>query len=170
MNKLAAVAIIVASLPTSAMAAAFCLSVPGSAPQCIYADGTECARQAGRQNGHSIWSGSCALPFCADFRVCNRFSAAFDLDPDGRLRLLPPPQGRNEHQNGPDSVPHAHSLSAQALIAIESTEERIDQRIQSWRPAVIWSKVSGLATAAPAAADVSSTCGTARTHFYTSQS
>lgn len=34
-----------------AVAAPFCLVIPLGSPQCIYYDGAQCARDAGRQNG-----------------------------------------------------------------------------------------------------------------------
>ena len=36
--------------PAVGMAAPFCLALPPGTPQCIYYDGAECAREAGRQN------------------------------------------------------------------------------------------------------------------------
>ena len=51
MSKLAAAAIILVSTSLSAMAAPFCLTIPGAAPQCGYVDGNECQADAARQNG-----------------------------------------------------------------------------------------------------------------------
>jgi len=38
-------------MPVSAFAAPFCMNIPGTASQCIYVDGAQCARDAARQNG-----------------------------------------------------------------------------------------------------------------------
>jgi hypothetical protein len=51
MRKLAVAAALLASTSWSAMAAPFCLAVPGGTPQCIYVDGNQCQVQANRQNG-----------------------------------------------------------------------------------------------------------------------
>lgn len=51
MSKLAVAAILLASTTLSAVAAPFCLEVPGGTPQCIYVDGNECQTEANRQNG-----------------------------------------------------------------------------------------------------------------------
>ncbi len=51
MIKIVAAAAIVLASPIAAIAAPFCLVIPNAAPQCMYYDGTDCARDAGRQNG-----------------------------------------------------------------------------------------------------------------------
>jgi hypothetical protein len=51
MRKLAVAAALLVSTSLSAMAAPFCLAMPGGALQCIYADGNECQADANRQNG-----------------------------------------------------------------------------------------------------------------------
>jgi hypothetical protein len=51
MSKLAVAAAMLVSTSLSAMAAPFCLVVPGGTPQCIYVDGNECRVEATRQNG-----------------------------------------------------------------------------------------------------------------------
>jgi hypothetical protein len=51
MSKLAVVAALLVSTSFSAMAAPFCLEVPGGVPQCIYVDGNQCSTEANRQNG-----------------------------------------------------------------------------------------------------------------------
>ncbi len=54
MNKLAVAAALLVSTSLSAMAAPFCLEIPGGTPQCIYVDGNECQVQANRQNGACV--------------------------------------------------------------------------------------------------------------------
>jgi hypothetical protein len=54
MRKLVAAAIILGSTSLSAMAAPFCLAITGAAPQCMYADGNDCQRDANRQNGACV--------------------------------------------------------------------------------------------------------------------
>jgi hypothetical protein len=54
MSKLAVVAALLVGTSCSAMAAPFCLSVPGAAPQCMYVDGNECQADANRQNGACV--------------------------------------------------------------------------------------------------------------------
>ena len=51
MIKIVTVAALFLASPLGAMAAPFCLTMPASAPQCIYYDGAQCAHDAGRQNG-----------------------------------------------------------------------------------------------------------------------
>jgi hypothetical protein len=51
MKKLAAAAVILVSTSLSAMAAPFCLAIPGAAPQCMYVDGNQCQADALRQSG-----------------------------------------------------------------------------------------------------------------------
>jgi hypothetical protein len=54
MSKFAVVAALLVGMPFSAMAAPFCLAVPGAAPQCMYVDGNECQADANRQNGACV--------------------------------------------------------------------------------------------------------------------
>ena len=54
MIKIAAVAAMFLASSVGAMASPYCLVVPNGTPQCIYADGTSCATDAGRQNGSCI--------------------------------------------------------------------------------------------------------------------
>jgi hypothetical protein len=54
MNQLAVAALILMSTSLSAMAAPFCLDIPGGTPQCMYVDGNECQRDAVRQNGSCV--------------------------------------------------------------------------------------------------------------------
>jgi hypothetical protein len=44
-------AIVIILSPAGAMAAPFCVAVPGSAPRCIYYDVGDCQREAALQNG-----------------------------------------------------------------------------------------------------------------------
>ncbi len=54
MSKLAVAAVLLVSTSFSAMAAPFCLEVPGGTPQCMYVDGNECQADAARQNGACV--------------------------------------------------------------------------------------------------------------------
>jgi len=54
MSKLAVAAVLLVSTSWSAIAAPFCLAVPGGAPQCIYADGNQYQADANRQNGACV--------------------------------------------------------------------------------------------------------------------
>jgi hypothetical protein len=51
MKKLAVAAIILVSTSLSAVAAPYCLTIPGATPQCMYVDGNQCQADAVRQNG-----------------------------------------------------------------------------------------------------------------------
>ncbi len=51
MNKLTVAAMILVSTSLPAMAAPFCLTITGAAPQCVYVDGNQCQADAFRQNG-----------------------------------------------------------------------------------------------------------------------
>ena len=51
MIKIVTAAAMVLLSPIGALAAPFCLVIPNVAPQCMYYDGRECARDAQRQNG-----------------------------------------------------------------------------------------------------------------------
>src|ERR1700761_4489472 len=63
MNKLAIVAALLVSTSFPAMAAPFCLQMPGGALQCIYADGNECSNDANKQNGACVPNpGETAVP------------------------------------------------------------------------------------------------------------
>jgi hypothetical protein len=54
MSKLAVAAVIMVSTSLSAIAAPFCLVIPGGVPQCMYVDGNECQQDAVRQNGACV--------------------------------------------------------------------------------------------------------------------
>ena len=54
MSKLAVAAVLLVSTSLSAMAAPFCLVVPGGTPQCMYVDGNQCQADANRQNGACV--------------------------------------------------------------------------------------------------------------------
>ncbi len=51
MLKIVTAAAILFASPMAAIAAPFCLALSTGIPQCIYYDGAQCARDAGRQNG-----------------------------------------------------------------------------------------------------------------------
>jgi hypothetical protein len=51
MIKFVTAAAMLLALPIGALAAPYCLVVPNGTPQCIYVDGSDCAREANRQNG-----------------------------------------------------------------------------------------------------------------------
>jgi len=51
MIKIVAAAAMVLASPIAAIAAPFCLVIPNAAPECMYYDGADCARDANRQNG-----------------------------------------------------------------------------------------------------------------------
>jgi hypothetical protein len=54
MIKIVAAAAMVLASPIAAIAAPYCLLISNAAPQCMYYDGRDCARDAGRQNGSCI--------------------------------------------------------------------------------------------------------------------
>jgi hypothetical protein len=54
MKRLAVAGVLLVSSSFAAMAAPFCLAVPGGSPQCMYVDGNQCAAEAARQNGSCI--------------------------------------------------------------------------------------------------------------------
>jgi hypothetical protein len=51
MRKLAVAAVMLVGTSLSAMAAPYCLVIPGGTPQCMYVDGNQCQADANRQNG-----------------------------------------------------------------------------------------------------------------------
>lgn len=52
MIKITTLAAALLAVPIAAMAAPFCLTIPGGTPMCIYIDGAQCAADAQRQNGY----------------------------------------------------------------------------------------------------------------------
>ncbi len=51
MRKIVTVAALYLASPIAAIAAPFCMVIPNAAPQCMYYDGAQCAKDANRQNG-----------------------------------------------------------------------------------------------------------------------